>query len=166
MKKALLIITLATLAVGNVAFAEDPPTIVWNKVYDSGNADVAWGVAVDGEANVYVTGSSHNGTDWDYLILKYEQHTAIAEQPPTNSPLILEVVENLSATPTLSYTLPAGMTGTLTFYSADGRAIESHSLNPSQSSFTWPADEIPAGVYFAELTVGNYAQTVKAILIR
>jgi uncharacterized delta-60 repeat protein len=90
---------------------------------------------------------------------------AVAEQP-SHSSLSLEVVENLSSFPTLRYAIPAGKTGILTFYSVDGRTVETLSLSSSQSTFTWDVHDVPVGVYFAELTVGSYSQTAKAVLIR
>ncbi len=88
------------------------------------------------------------------------------EETPTVSSLTLEIVGNLSATPALNYSLPAGMQGRLTFYSVDGRAVETFALNSSQSTFTWNANKVSAGVYFARLVAGNESVTVKAILAR
>ncbi|MCB9370706.1 SBBP repeat-containing protein [Candidatus Woesearchaeota archaeon] len=46
---------------------------IWNVTYDSGNDDSgAYGIAVDSSDNVYVTGYSDNGANWDYLTLKYD----------------------------------------------------------------------------------------------
>jgi len=50
----------------------DGPAIIWNKTYDSGNDDYATGVAVDGKF-VYVTGSSSNGTNWDFQTICYDK---------------------------------------------------------------------------------------------
>lgn len=49
-----------------------PPEILWDKVYDSGNNDWAFGITADNSGNVYVTGASNNGKDYDCLILKYD----------------------------------------------------------------------------------------------
>jgi len=139
----------------------------WNKVYDSGDVDYALGVAVDPSYYIYVTGYSNNGTDNDFRTIKYEQDDIPAvEEIPTVSSLTLEIVGNLSATPALNYSLPAGMQGRLTFYSVDGRAVETFALNSSQSTFTWNANKVSAGVYFARLVAGNESVTVKAILAK
>jgi len=47
---------------------------IWQKVYNGGNADYSQGIAVDSSGNVYVTGYSWNGTDCDYLTIKYRQY--------------------------------------------------------------------------------------------
>ena len=50
--------------------------IVWtdlnNHGYENGNDDIGYGVAVDPNENVYVTGSSYNGNDYDYYTIKYD----------------------------------------------------------------------------------------------
>ena len=46
---------------------------VWNVRYDGGNGDDnAYGVDVDLAGNVYVTGESFNGEDYDYYTVKYD----------------------------------------------------------------------------------------------
>jgi hypothetical protein len=54
---------------------------VWNKVYDSGSWDKAFGIAVDSYNNVYVTGYScvsenaeGNCTNYDYRTIKYDSN--------------------------------------------------------------------------------------------
>ena len=142
-------------------------TFSWEKDFNSGDDDMARGIAVDGSHYLYVTGLYNDGSDYDFRTIKYEQDDipAVAEIPTVSS-LTLEIVGNLSATPTLNYSLPADMQGRLTFYSVDGRAVETFALNSSQSTFTWNANKVSAGVYFARLVAGNESVTVKAILAR
>jgi uncharacterized delta-60 repeat protein len=46
--------------------------VLWSRTYDSGPATAAAeGIAVDSDGNVYVVGEYYNGTDDDYLIVKY-----------------------------------------------------------------------------------------------
>lgn len=46
--------------------------VIWQHTYDSGGADTATAIAVDGTGNIYVAGYSFNGTKRDdYLIIKY-----------------------------------------------------------------------------------------------
>lgn len=140
----------------------------WNVSFDSGNDEAGRGVAVDDSGYVYVTGLSHNGTDWDFRTIKYQQddYPVAVSETPTPLSLTLEVVESLSSAPTLRYAIPTDKIGILTFYTADGRKVDSYTLDATQSSITWDEDQIPAGVYFAELTSGSESVTVKAVLIR
>ncbi|MQY71109.1 hypothetical protein GH141_04165 [bacterium] len=142
-------------------------TFSWEKDFDSGDDDMARGIAVDGSHYLYVTGLYNDGSDYDFRTIKYEQDDipAVAEIPTVSS-LTLEIVGNLSATPTLNYSLPADMQGRLTFYSVDGRAVETFALNSSQSTFTWNANKVSAGVYFARLVIAHQSVTVKTILAR
>ena len=141
--------------------------IGWNVIFDSDSADIGHGIAVDDSHYVYVTGYSLSNGLWDMRTIKYDQYDypGIAETP-TPSPLALEVVDNLSSTPTLRYAIPAGSTGTLSFYSVDGRVIESFSISSSQSIFAWDARNTPSGVYFARLVAAHQSVTVKTILVR
>ncbi|MCK4575970.1 SBBP repeat-containing protein [candidate division WOR-3 bacterium] len=143
--------------------------IQWTMTYDGdyGN-DGGRGVVIDDSEFLYVVGNSYNGTNYDYLTIKYEQQTGIEEQPSVgySSLLSLQVVNNPTATPTLRYTLPAGIKASLSFYSADGRRIEEFSLNPSHSIFTWNASKLPCGVYFARLEFGNQSISEKICLTK
>jgi hypothetical protein len=111
-----------------------------------------------------------NNSDGDAEIYRARSNEPLfvvgVEEIPAVSSLTLETVGNLSATPTLNYSLPAGMQGKLTFYSVDGQAVETFALNSSHSTFTWNADKVSAGVYFARLVAGNESVTAKTILAR
>ena len=142
---------------------------IWLAKYDGGYGnDAGRGIAIDDSGFLYVIGHSYRTADHDFLTIKYEQQTGIAEQPPVgySSFLSLEVVNNPTSTPTLSYTLPAGIKASLSFYSADGRRIEEFSLNSSRSTFTWNASKLPCGVYFARLEFGNHSVSAKICLTK
>ncbi|OIO03408.1 hypothetical protein AUJ67_01195 [Candidatus Desantisbacteria bacterium CG1_02_49_89] len=47
---------------------------VWQKIYDSGNDDCGYGIAVDDTGNVYVAGSSYVGSTADFLTIKYDSN--------------------------------------------------------------------------------------------
>ena len=62
------------ILIANPGYAQQPPEEVWNKTYDSGNNndDEINGVAVDYADYVYVTGSSNNGSNWDFRTINYD----------------------------------------------------------------------------------------------
>ncbi len=140
----------------------------WSVTYNYVGDDGGRGVAIDDAGFVYVVGHSYRTVDKDFLTIKYEQQTGIAEHSSGyNSPLLnLGVVNNPTSAPALCYTLPVGMQGSLSFYSADGRRIEEFSLNSSQSTFTWNASKLPCGVYFARLGLGNQSISAKICLTK
>lgn len=52
--------------------------VIWQHTYDSGGADTAMAITVDGSKNIYVAGSAFNGTKRDdYLIIKYPSAGAV-----------------------------------------------------------------------------------------
>lgn len=52
--------------------------VIWQHTYDSGGADTATAITVDGSKNIYVAGSAFNGTKRDdYLIIKYPSAGAV-----------------------------------------------------------------------------------------
>jgi hypothetical protein len=50
---------------------------IWTRIYNgpANNLDMGMGCAVDGSGNLYVTGESSNGTNNDYLTIKYNAAT-------------------------------------------------------------------------------------------
>ncbi|RKZ22441.1 hypothetical protein DRQ18_02545 [bacterium] len=47
-------------------------SLLWGKTVDNGNNDEAYDIAFGPDGNVYITGTSHNGTTRDYFTLKYD----------------------------------------------------------------------------------------------
>jgi hypothetical protein len=72
MKKCLIIFLLAIFVIPSIAFAQDPPVIVWDKTFDTGDEDWGEDIAVDADGFVYVTGTFWNGVDFDWLTIKYD----------------------------------------------------------------------------------------------
>lgn len=55
-------------------------------IYDSGTGDdKAGGVTVDSENNIIVTGTSYNGTNYDYLTIKYDSNFVVLSSATYNS---------------------------------------------------------------------------------
>jgi len=137
----------------------------WNITYDHGADEEAHGLGVDSDGDLYVTGYTDDGENADILTLKYAQGVAVCEQPTPFSPT-LEIAVNLTSSPTIHYSLPAGSSGTLTFYSVDGRTVDEISVASSASSITWDAEDIPAGVYISVLRSGNLSAKTKIVLTK
>jgi hypothetical protein len=56
---------------GAFCFSLAQPPLVWTRVYDGSMADYAFDVSTDNQNNIVVAGSSYNGTDYDFCIIKY-----------------------------------------------------------------------------------------------
>ncbi len=65
---ALFVFAGILLSVGRVMAQ---PDTLWTRRYDSGYSDYAYGVAVDKEGNIIVTGGFNNGSSYNCLTIKY-----------------------------------------------------------------------------------------------
>ncbi|MBN2379950.1 hypothetical protein JXM67_09145 [candidate division WOR-3 bacterium] len=140
----------------------------WNITYGAEGDQGLSTICLDPAGNFYVTGYTGDveADSLQELVIKYSQPdvTGIEEQPSPSS-VTLEVSYNLTDKPIIYYFLPTGQSSILTFYSADGRKLESYTLDAAQSAFRWITDR-PAGVYFARLVAGNLSTGIKIILTK
>lgn len=139
----------------------------WNIFLDSGDADNSYGIAVDEDGFLYVTGG-FVGADWDMRTIKYQQDdypVGVTEPSSQPSSVTLKVAGNFTSTPIIRYSLPVGQPGALSFYSADGSKIDSYTLDPTQSAFSWITDR-PSGIYFIRLEAGFQTAQAKVVLTR
>lgn len=142
----------------------------WNITYDNGIDEELNAITLDPQGNFYVTGYTEEDTVQSALLIKYSQPdvVSIEEQPsPSSEPssLTLEILDNLSSSPTIRYSIPRGQHATLTFYAANGRKIDSFTLDAAQSAFSWITDR-PSGVYFARLQTGESAKVARFVKTR
>jgi len=139
----------------------------WNVVYDNGKDEGLNSICLDPAGNFYVGGYIREDTVKNALLIKYSQPDVVAveEQAPEPTSVNLEVADNLTSCPTVNYSLPQGRQGTLTFYAADGRKLETFPLDPAQCTFSWVTDR-PSGVYYVRLVAGTESMTSKLILTR
>ena len=72
-KAYLCIIAVIVILLPNMLYAQAPDTL-WSRRYNgpAEGDDRAHSCAVDGGNNIYVTGGSWSGTDYDYLTIKYD----------------------------------------------------------------------------------------------
>ena len=55
-----------------VKFSSSTGDILWKQIYDTGNDDEARDVCVDNDGFIYLAGNTYNGTDYDWLLIKYD----------------------------------------------------------------------------------------------
>lgn len=142
----------------------------WNITYGAEGDQGLSAICLDPAGNIYVTGYTGDveADSLQELVIKYSQPDVVGIQEPTSEPtsLTLEVTGNLLSAPTIYYSLPTGQPGTLSFYSADGRLIESFRLASTKSIFTWDASGIPSGVYFVRLETSGENQQARIVVAR
>ncbi|MCD6528545.1 SBBP repeat-containing protein, partial [bacterium] len=60
-----------------VKFASSTGDVLWQQIYDTGGDDEARDVCVDNNGFVYVAGNTYDGTDYDWLLIKYNPNHLI-----------------------------------------------------------------------------------------
>jgi len=149
---------------------------LWSCRYNgpaNGN-DAAYSCEIDGSGNLYVTGYSYNGTNDDYLTIKYNTATGVAGKPKlpmTVSKLKLEQnrPNPFSQHTTISYQLPTTGPASLNIYNAAGQLVKTFDMGQQQAGYhqvEWSGSNIPAGVYFYRLTAGNHQATKKLVVVK
>jgi hypothetical protein len=141
--------------------------LLWDTLLVSGAQ--ARGIVSDEMHNLYISAQTSSG---DFRVIKVHHSTAVEERPDLDSPILLEVLSPIGSNVSLEYSLGNQTCGILTFYSADGRLIESFTLSQGASTFTWNTRNTrntrntPSGVYFARLVTGSKATQAKICLIK
>ena len=141
-----------------------------------GYSDYATGVAVDEQSYLYVTGSSYNGTDWDFRTIKYDRTVGIDELPASGLKLDLgEPAPNpFRLSIDICYSLAHSGLLNLKVYDVSGRPVKTLSSGIKASGYyavTWDGRDdlgraVAPGVYFIRIQAGNHTATRKLIRVR
>ncbi len=134
--------------------------------------DEAHDLAVDAEANVYVTGRVYEANE-DYGTIKYSQPTAVetgtsGNALPTGFRLTCQP-NPFNASTQISYTLAVPGEVELTIYNIGGQLI--HTLvddyrEAGEYQVIWDASQQASGIYFYSFTSGNFTETKRMTLLR
>jgi hypothetical protein len=159
-------------------------TELWVARYDhpGGQTDQAFGMALDGESNVYVTGASYDA--WfgnDYATIKYSNDVvASVEAPPSderNAVLTLHAPRPNPSRGRLDISFDAPQScgvPSLVIYNVRGelvRSLAGEALSPGGYAATWDgADDrgrrVSAGVYFVRLACDREVRVRKIVVLR
>ncbi|MBI4726845.1 T9SS type A sorting domain-containing protein [candidate division TA06 bacterium] len=167
----------------------DPVTgdTIWTLRYNGpdNSVDAAFGCAVDGSGNLYVTGVSSNGANYDYLTIKYNTSTGVEGMPGDSIQRIpLRLVQNspnpFSHATTIKYQIPQAGNVSLKVYNVAGQLVKtlidenSNSLRNREGregSVTWDGrdrnnQQVSNGIYFYQLQAGDKQATKKLIKLK
>lgn len=122
-------------------------------------------IALDPDRNVYVVGPHDNGTDVDFVLIKYRQVSGVTEQGSAPSFPSLALLTSHASIATLAYSLARNEHAILSFYSCNGALLSPPVLlSAAQGTYTWDARSLPPGVYFARLNSSQGSKTVKVVV--
>ncbi|MCC7159284.1 MAG: SBBP repeat-containing protein, partial [Ignavibacteria bacterium] len=146
--------------------------------YGLGDTAVVFSIAVDGSANVYVTGSSAGiGTGGDYTTIKYSQSIGIqiiSTEIPHSFSLSQNYPNPFNPVTKIRFDVPLVRNGhdrslQVIIYNMLGREVAvlvNEQLKPGTYEADWNASNYPSGVYFYTLRTDGFTETKKMILIK
>ena len=134
-------------------------------------------IITDSIGNVYVTGTSKgNGTNLDYITLKYSSLTGIIINTNFSSKFSLSqnYPNPFNPVTKIRFSLPLPSKGGLqavkfVIYDILGREITTlinEQLNPGTYEVEWDASNNSGGVYYYKLMAGEYIEAKKMVLVK
>ena len=184
MKKIQNLILCIALLCGVAVLTAQTPEWQWATGAGGTGWDRAYGIALDGEGNAYVTGyfnqtatfGSHTLTasggyeDEDIFVAKLVNVT------PVEDDLAPEAVARLhDAWPNplsrggsafIKADIAERSKGTLSVFNQRGQNVARHELGPGTHQIPFSGDGLPAGVYLYSLQCGAYRETKKLVLLK
>jgi len=157
----------------------------WVARYDhpGGETDQAFGMALDSESNVYVTGASYDS--WfadDYATIKYSNESVTGVETPPDGWGVGSALTLYAARPNpartridLAFEIPGEHDAvSLAVYDVRGRIVRSLARGPGSRgphAVTWDCTDrrgrrVSTGVYFVRLACGAEVRTQKIVVLR
>jgi hypothetical protein len=146
----------------------------WAAIYNGpGNGnDWAFSIATDVPGNAYVTGwSEGDGTSYDFATIKYSSTTGIENlsyDPPAKYSLSQNYPNPFNPVTNIEFYIPKTGLVSLKIYDILGKNIATLFNKPLPAGWhevQWDASNIPSGVYFYKLNVGDYQAVRKMLLL-
>jgi hypothetical protein len=66
----------------------------------------------------------------------------------------------------INFQVKEGNSGRLTIYNAKGQVLETATVNPQQTEYTWDGSNYGSGIYFYKLETENFSQIKKMIMLK
>jgi len=152
----------------------------WMQTYDGveNSHDGSNDIAIDSSYNVYICGGESFGQipRSDFLTIKYSQTIGLIgffEEVPTRYILSQNYPNPFNPVTKIKFSIPSVGKGRdrsiMKIYNSLGHEVQvlvNQSLQPGIYEVDWDASNFPSGVYFYELTSGDFIQTKKMVLIK
>ncbi len=163
-----------------IGYKPDGGTLWVDRYNGQGNgSDWANSILVDKFCNVYVTGESYSGIDWDYTTIKYLKFTDVKDETgsrekPSEFTLSQNYPNPFNQSTKIEFTLSQSGFVNLTIYDLLGRRIKtlvSENLNSGYKSMFWDSKddsgkEVSSGIYFYRLKIGDYSEAKRLVLLK
>jgi hypothetical protein len=135
--------------------------------------DIAKGIVIDTNLNVYVTGGSWNGIVYYIATLKYSNFVSVnisTYQCPVQYQLYQNYPNPFNPTTTIEYELQNKSYAVLTIYDILGKKIEdlvNAVMEPGRYNVKFDASKYSSGIYFYSLSADNtFIDTKKMIILK
>ncbi len=150
-------------------------TTAWIMSYNgpASSNDYSTSIVADNSGNAYVTGRSFGtSTDYDYATIKYGDLVGInpvSTLIPDRFNLYQNYPNPFNPNSKIKFDLPSSADVHLKIYNSAGMIIKEEAfgkLSPATYEYNFTASGISSGVYFYEISAGNYRDTKKMVLIK
>ncbi len=147
---------------------------IWQMVYDgsSKSYDRPTAIAVDGNYDVYVSGTTSYFKSVQFTTIKYSQTITGISQPlktVKGFSLYQNYPNPFNPVTTINYQLPQANYVELTIYNVSGQKVAtlvSGKQIAGKYQVRFNANNLPSGTYIYQLKAGNFIQTKKMILLK
>jgi len=144
----------------------------WVSRYDYSLNDEGVSITIDNLNNIYVCGNSGPGLNADFVTIKYSQSIGIqilSSEIPESYSLSQNYPNPFNPVTKIQFALPKNAFVKFTVYDALGKEVEimvQEELNAGKYEVDWNADSYPSGVYYYNISAGEYNVTKKMVLIK
>lgn len=138
-------------------------SLLWADTVDNSTPyDCGEGIFVDNAGNIYVAGYQYNGSNYDFVTIKYGTNTGVHSRDNVEKPDIKVSLFNEGEIP-FSLSLREGKRFRVSLYSVDGRlleCIEGEGSGEYEKRFS-----APSGIYFLVLETGERRISKRVIVV-
>jgi len=151
---------------------------IWTRAFDPGYSTEARSVQQTTDGGYIIAGSTKDtiSGDYDVYLVKTDENglTGIQEERLTHSARrSTYTLEQNKPNPfckltSISYSLPTATDVTLSIYDITGRLVETlvnETQQPGVHRFNWDRTTNPSGVYFYQLSAGEFVETRKMVVV-
>jgi uncharacterized delta-60 repeat protein len=129
-----------------------------------GDSDYGYSLALQSDGKIVVAGSSYNGTNSDFAVVRYNNTSPSGIEESVNGQLVTRIYPNPFFSQTTIQTDPLLKNATLTVYNLHGQEVK-QIKNLSGQTITLNRDNLPKGLYFIQLTQDNKILSADKLVI-